>query len=126
MIGKSLLVVGAAVCALLLADLNPAFGEPQKEWFVSFSGIIEKVDESQRFLYVSEQVIFTSELTPVEDELGKKLKVKDLKKKNYVGVQALRIQKAHVALKIILKKPKKIDAKYPTPRVTGSSGALKK
>jgi len=126
MISRSALVIGIVVSVLLLPALSPVFGEAQKDGFVSFSGIIEKVDGNQGFLYVGEQVIFTSEFTPVEDEQGNKFKVRDLKKKQYVGVQALRIQKAHIALKIVLKKPKKIDAKYPTPRITGSSGALKK
>ena len=126
MMRRGLVVFGIAFFGLLLPVLDPVFGQPNTEWFVSFSGIIEKVDGGQRFIYINEQIIITSEFTPVEDELGNKLRMRDLKRKHYVGVRSLRIQKAHIALKIVLKKPKKIDAKYPTPRITGSAGALKK
>ena len=74
---------------------------------ISFSGTIERIDQESKYILVSATKVFFSANLRVVDEKGNPLKIGDLRPRFVVSIEGVRSREGFVAMKIVLKTPKK-------------------
>jgi hypothetical protein len=91
---------------LTLLILSSGFSQVRKEGTLSFSGYIDNIPADFKSIVVNEGRIFISSDTKIVDEKGNHLKIKDLKRRQYVTIVALQKSNGVFAQKITIKKGK--------------------
>ena len=95
----TLLTLGMSLFAIYAI----AFSQTGKGATVSFSGVIERVDEKHAYLVVYEKKILLSSDTRILDEDGNLRNVKELKPRQTVSIEAFRSREGLIARKILVK-----------------------
>lgn len=105
---KNVFLIGfVVVFTLTLLVFNLGFSQVKIGETISFSGIIESIQEDFKFIVINEVRIFISPDTKIVDEKGDILKIDELKSRLNVTIEAVRNPNGLFAKKIILKKLKK-------------------
>ncbi len=92
---------------MTLLFLNPGFSQVKIGDTISFPGVIESIQKDFKFIVINEVRIFISPDTKIVDENGNILKIKELKSRLNVTIEAIRNPNGLFAKKIVVKRLKK-------------------
>ncbi|NWF91964.1 MAG: hypothetical protein HXY46_03540 [Syntrophaceae bacterium] len=95
------------VFAIAFLFQNQTFSQVKVGETVSFTGMIERVQDDLKFIVIHEMRIFITTDTRIVDENGEMLKVDDLRPKLKVAIEGIRNPNGFLAKRILLKSPKK-------------------
>jgi hypothetical protein len=103
---RKVVFIQILILILTLLILGPGFSQVKKEGTLSFSGYIDHTPADFKSIVVNEGRIFISSDTKIVDEKGNHLKIKDLKRRQYVTIVVLQKSNGVFAQKITIKKGK--------------------
>lgn len=103
---KKNFLIQFAIFILIFLILSFAFSQVKISEAISFSGMIESIEEDFEFMVINEVRIYISSETKIVDEYGNTLKIEQLKPRLNVTVDVVRNPNGLFAKKILLNKKK--------------------